>query len=152
MSAAAGLACPSVYRYFSSGAEILAAVIEDAFGRANDALHTALDPVTDPAEQIDAYVRETLRLAHEGAHRAAAARAGAPLPDECRARLAELHRGRALPLLAALRELGVPEPGLTAQLLGGARRAAMAAVEAGVAREIVTTRTLALVRAAVAAR
>jgi len=152
VGAAAGLARPSVYEYFSSGAQILAAVIEDAFGRANDALCAALEPVTDPAERIDAYVRETLRLAHEGAHRAAAALAGTALPDQCRARLAELHREQAGSLLAALRELGVPEPGLTAQLLGGALRAAMAAIEAGAARDTVTTRTLAVVRGAVAAR
>jgi len=90
-----------------------------------------MEPTADPAQRLDAYGRETLRLAPEGAHRAAAALAGAPLPAECRARLVELHREHMAPFLAALHELGVPEPELTGQLLGGALRAAMAAIEGG---------------------
>lgn len=148
VGAAAGLARPSVYQYFSSSADILAAVIEDAFPRANSSLRAALAGATDPAQRIDAYVRETLRLAHEGAHRPAAALAATPLPAECRARLVELHREQAAPLLGALRELGVPEPELTAQLLGGTLQAAMGAIEEGAALDAVTQRTLTLVRAA----
>jgi AcrR family transcriptional regulator len=149
VGAAAGLARPSVYQYFSSGADILAAVIEDAFPRANARLALALDAVNGPAERLDEYVRVTLRLAHEGAHRPAAALAAAQLPKECLARLDELHHEQAAPFMQALQELGVPELMITAQLLGGALEAAMAAIEAGASVDAVTERTLALVRTAV---
>ena len=149
VGAAAGLARPSVYQYFASGADILAAVIEDAFPRANESLRAALGEAIGPAEAIDAYVRETLRLTAEGAHRPAAALATAQLPDECLARLRELHREQAAPLLDALQTLGVPELHLTAQLLGGVIEAAMRAIEHGAPLNEVTDLTLVVVRAAV---
>ena len=150
VGAAAGLARPSVYQYFSSGADILAAVIEDAFPKANEALRVALESADGPAEQLDTYVRVSLRLAHEGAHRPAAALAAAQLPDECMARLRELHHQQAAPFQRALQELGAPELQLTAQLLGGVLEAAMGAIESGAPLAAVTERTLRLVRAAVA--
>ena len=149
VGAAAGLARPSVYQYFSSGADILATVIEDAFPRANEELRVALESANGPAEQLDTYVRVSLRLAHEGAHRPAAALAAAQLPDECMARLRELHHEQAAPFLRALKDLGAPELQLTAQLLGGVLEAAMGAVESGASLAAVTERTLTLVRAAV---
>src|SRR5665647_1897633 len=136
VGAAAGLARPSVYQYFTSGADILAGVIEDAFPRANESLQVALDAAVGPAEKLDAYVRETLRLAAEGANRPAAALAAAQLPDECLARLRELHREQAAPFMDALQTLGVPELQLTAQLLGGVTEAAMGAIEHGASRAL----------------
>jgi AcrR family transcriptional regulator len=149
VGAAAGLARPSVYLYFPSGAAIIAAIIEDAFPRANDALAAALESAKSPAEQLDIYVEVSLRLAHQGAHRPAAALMAAQLPDECLSRLRELHHEQAAPFLQALKALGVPELQLTAQLLGGVLEAAMGAIEAGASLSTVTERTLALVRAAV---
>lgn len=148
VGAAAGLARPSVYQYFSSGADILASVIEDSFPRANEALRVALESANGPAEQLDTYVRVSLRLARDGAHRPAAALAAAQLPDECMARLRELHHEQAAPFLHALEELGTPELELTAQLLGGVLEAAMRAIESGSPLDAVTERTLTLVRAA----
>jgi AcrR family transcriptional regulator len=148
VAAAAGLARPSVYQYFSSGADILAAVIEDAFPRANKALRVALESADGPAEVLDTYVRVSLRLAREGAHRPAAALQAAQLPDECMARLRQLHHEQAEPFLRALGELGTPDLQLTAQLLGGVLEAAMAAIESGAYLEAVTERTMTRVRAA----
>jgi AcrR family transcriptional regulator len=149
VSAAAGLARPSFYQYFSSGAGILAAVIEDAFPRANAALMDALKSADGPVEELDTYVRVSLRLAHEGAHRPAAALSAAQLPDECRARLRELHQEQAAPFMRALRELRAPDLQLTAQLLGGVLEAAMGAIESGASLAAVTERTLTMVHAAV---
>jgi AcrR family transcriptional regulator len=149
VSAAAGLSRPSFYQYFPSGAGILAAVIEDAFPRANAALSNALASASGPAEELDTYVRVSLRLAHEGAHRPAAALSAAQLPDECRARLRELHREQAAPFMRALKDLGAPDLQLTAQLLGGVLEAAMGAIESGASLTSVTERTLTLVHAAV---
>ncbi|MCI4656728.1 TetR/AcrR family transcriptional regulator [Cryobacterium zhongshanensis] len=150
VGAAAGLSRPSVYEYFSSGADILTAVIEDAFPRGNAELQSALDSVTSPAERLNVYVRVTLRLAAEGVHRPAAALAAAQLPAECLARLSELHREQAAPFLEALRDLEVPELTITARLLRGVLEAAMAAIESGASLPVVTERTLVFVRSAVA--
>jgi len=150
VGAAAGLSRPSVYEYFSSGADILTAVIEDAFPRGNAELQSALDSVTSPAERLNVYVRVTLRLAAEGVHRPAAALAAAQLPAECLARLSELHREQAAPFLEALRDLEVPELHITARLLRGVLEAAMAAIESGASLPVVTERTLVFVRSAVA--
>ncbi len=152
VGAAAGLSRPGVYQYFSSGADILAAVIEDAFPRANESLRNALDGVAGPERRLETYLRETLRLAAEGAHRPAAALAAAQLPAECLARLGELHREQAAPFLAALEELEVPELQLTARLLAGVIEAAMGAIDTGAPLDLVTEHTLALVRFAVAPR
>lgn len=146
VGAAAGLSRPGVYQYFSSGADILAAVIEDAFPRANASLREALVGVDGAEQRLETYVRETLRLAAAGAHRPAAALSSAQLPGECLARLGELHREQAAPFLAALEELEVPDLAITARLLAGVIEAAMGALEAGEALDLVTERALALVR------
>ncbi|MGO4782722.1 TetR/AcrR family transcriptional regulator [Cryobacterium sp. W22_MBD10_FK3] len=149
VGAAAGLARPSFYQYFDSGAGILAAIIEDSFPRSNALLAIALDGLTEPLDVMDAYVRETLRQATEGAHRPAAALSAAQLPDECRARLAELHHEQIAPFMGALQQLGVPDLMITARLLGGVLEAAMGAIESNADSDAVTRSTIALVHAAV---
>lgn|SRR5690554_1474447 len=151
VGAAAGLARSSVYQYFSSGAGIIAAIIEDAFPRSNELMREALDGLTQPWDIVDAYVRETLRQAADGAHRPAAALRTAALPSECLDRLGELHREQIGPLHRALLALEAPEPHITGQLIGGMLEAAMGAVEAGADAEAVTERSLELIRAAVRA-
>ncbi len=149
VGAAAGLSRPSVYQYFDSGPGIFAAIIEDAFPRSTAQLRAALEGITAPLEVIDAYVRETLRQAADGAHRPAAVLSAAPLPDECRARLAELHHEQAAPFLTALQQLAVPDLMVTARLLDGVLQAAMNAVDSGSDADTVTRLTLDLVHAAV---
>jgi AcrR family transcriptional regulator len=148
VGAATGMARSSVYQYFGSAAELVAAVVEDAFPRADAALRAALEQAATPAERVEAYFRENLRLAAEGGHRAAMALAGTDLPPPCRQRIAQLHRERARPLAEALHDLGDPEPELTARLLGGVLDAAVRAMDAGSPPHAVAQRTLALVRAA----
>jgi AcrR family transcriptional regulator len=145
IGARTGLARSSVYRYFSASEQIIATVVEEAFPAWSDALAGALAEAATPASQVDAYVRETLVQAATGAHRPMAALGAARLPAACRSRIAELHRAAAAPLIAALTELGVPQPQLTAELLGGLMLAGMNAVEHGSALDEVTERTLALV-------
>ncbi len=149
VGAAVGLARSSVYQYFASGAAIIAAIIEDAFPRSNALMREVLADLSEPIDIMDAYVRETLRLAAEGAHRPAAALRTAMLPAECLDRLDELHREQIAPFLAALHDLEVPEPGIQGQLIRGMLEAAMEAVESGADRELVTQSALALVHAAV---
>lgn len=150
VGAAAGLSRPAVYQYFSSGADILATIIEESFPRANQAIEAALEGIDAPEQRLEIYIRQTLRLASEGVHRPAAALASAQLPSQCRARLDELHHQQISPFLAALAQLQVVDLPITAQLLGGALKAAMTAIESGSPLGAVTERTLALARSAVA--
>lgn len=149
VGAAAGLARPSVYQYFASGADIVAAIVEDAFPRANRMLAESLATTSSASERLDGYIRATLHLAASGYHRPASALAGASLPAECMARLGELHREQAAPFVAALAALGVPDVPVTARLLGGMIESAMVLVESGQPLELVLDRTVALVRSAI---
>lgn len=149
VGAATGLARPSVYQYFDSSAGILSAIVEEAFPRSNAQLAAALDGLVEPIDIMDAYVRETLRQAADGAHRSAAALGAAQLPDQLQARLAELHVEQIAPFMSSLQQIGVPDVAITGRLLGGVIEAAMAAIEAGSDLDAVTTATIALLHAAV---
>lgn len=146
VGARAGLARSSVYQYFDSSAALLATITEEAFRRSNEALGAAMATAHTPLERVEAFVRESLRLGAEGAHRPAAALVNAGLPPACQERLAELHREQVAPFRAAVRQLGVPEPALTADLVAGMLHSALAAVEHGAPLDTVTARTLTLVR------
>ena len=149
VGAAAGLARPSVCQYFSSGGAIIAAIIEDVFPRANQILAESLAAAVTPSERLDAYIRETLRLAAEGYHRPASALAGATLPPECLTRLTELHREQAAPFIQVLSELGVPDLPVTGPLLAGMIEVGMTMVEGGQSLAVVTERTRTLIHAAI---
>ncbi|HEV2639742.1 MAG TPA: TetR/AcrR family transcriptional regulator [Actinocrinis sp.] len=145
IGARTNLARSSVYRYFSTSDQIIATVVEEAFPVWTGALAEAMARSIDPAAQVDAYVRETLVQAAAGVHRPMAALGAARLPEPCRARITELHRQAAAPLITALTGLGVAAPRLTAELIGGLLLAGMNAVEHGAALDEVTARTLDLV-------
>jgi hypothetical protein len=70
----------------------------------------------------------------------------AGLPPAGQQRLLELHLEQVEPFRAAVRQLGAPEPALTADLVAGMLHTALNAVEHGAPLETVTERTLALVR------
>jgi AcrR family transcriptional regulator len=145
VGAEAGLARSSVYQYFDSTPALLVAVVEDAFPRATQRLRDAVDAQNDPRAKVDAYVGTALELATDRTHRSLAALAGADLPAECRARVAELHSEQDAPLRDALRELGDRTPDLTARLMVALVRGAAQAVAEGASLTTVRRRTLALV-------
>lgn len=140
----AGLARSSVYQYFPSTAALIATIIEEAFADWNATVAEAMAQAHTPAERIDAYFTAALRLAADGLHRAATALSTIDLPAKCRGRLEELHREEAAPLAMAVGDLGVSDPDLACQLIGGLLQAAMSAVEGGADLDVTTRRTLAL--------
>jgi AcrR family transcriptional regulator len=144
VGAATGLARSSVYQYFDSAPALLAAVVEDAFPRATERLHSNTMRAGTARQQVDAYVSTALDLASERTHRALYALAGADLPDGCRARLMELHEQQYAPLRVAVLGLGVPDPELTTGLLIGMLTAAARAIIGGAPPTKVKRRTLAL--------
>jgi AcrR family transcriptional regulator len=146
---AAGLARSSVYQYFDSAPALIAALVEDLLPRSVEHLTAVSAQAGGPRAQVEAFVVAALRTATAPTHRALAVLATAALPAECSARLAELHGDQLAPLRAALSDLAVPDPGLTATLLMGVVQAAAVAVEAGQPLDAVVRRTLAIVRGAV---
>lgn len=140
----AGLARSSVYQYFDSTPALVAAVVEEAIPRMLAELVAQMDGLSTPLERVDVFVASTLHAATDATHRSLAALAHAPLPEPCAARLAALHREQALPLRAALSELGVADPDLATELVMAMVQAASRAVLAGQAEADVLESTLGL--------
>ena len=110
VGAAAGLARSSVYKYFSSGEEILTRIAAEAFADWGARVSAAVGRAADADGRVDAYVRTTLELADSGAHRVAVLGGGLPQDARARERLAQAHRDLAEPLVAALAERGDADP------------------------------------------
>ncbi|KAB8185738.1 TetR family transcriptional regulator [Nonomuraea phyllanthi] len=132
VGARVGLARSSVYRYFSSTADILAQLVEDAIPRWAGRLESATARGGGARERVRAYGEVTLSFATHPDYALLRALSAVELPPECRDRLDELHQTLIAPLRAVLADAGEPHPGLVAQLgwsvLGeGMRRLAAAA-------------------------
>lgn len=128
---AVGLARNSVYKYFASSSDILAQLVETSFRDWACQIRAAVAAQQTPSSRIDAYIRTTVELAAAGQHRIAGAVTAAHLPEPCRARIGELHRELAEPLLSALVERGDTHPEITAALVQGALDAAVRLIHAG---------------------
>ena len=70
---------------------MVAAIVEESFTVADDAVTRALANLSGATARIDAFVRTELQLAAEGLHKPATALMNADLPAECRERVHELH-------------------------------------------------------------
>jgi AcrR family transcriptional regulator len=149
VGAAAGLARSSVYKYFSSGEEILTRIATEAFADWGARVSEAVGRATDVDGRVDAYVRTTLELAGSGAHRVAVLGGGLPPDARAREQLAQAHRDLAAPLVAALAERGEADPVLTAELVDGALGRAIDQLDAGRPAEDVVPATLEFVRRAI---
>ena len=146
VGAASGLARSSVYQYFDSTGSLLAALVEQEIPRATAHLAAVVARVGDPADKVEAFVTASLRAATDDNHRAMTALGWADLPPQCQARLTELHREQLAPLVAALTELGVRDPQITATLVYGLIRTAATAINTGTPHTKVTRETLTLIR------
>jgi len=112
-----GLARNSIYRYFGSRDELIAALCERDMPRWLDELRAAMDAAPDPDARIAAYVSIQLRLVVAGAHRLAQLLGDAPLGPAVRARINALAYRPAALLEAELH--GDPDARLAAQLVQG---------------------------------
>ncbi|MER6582461.1 helix-turn-helix domain-containing protein [Nonomuraea sp. NPDC001023] len=158
VGARVGLARSSVYRYFSSTADILAQLVEDAIPRWADRLVTATRD-GGLEERVRAFGAVSLAFVTSPDHALLRAVAAADLPAECRHRLDQLHETMIEPLRGLLAEAGEPHPDLVAHLgwsiLGEGRRRLAACAESGAdaGAEVITATTLdVLCRAVLSAR
>ncbi|WP_066585221.1 TetR/AcrR family transcriptional regulator [Cellulomonas timonensis] len=131
VGARAGLARSSVYQYFASRDDLLGALVTEVFPRWSATVQQAMDAAGDPGDRVLAYVRANLDLVAAGEH--AVARALTEIaPGDALARSSrEMHDALLLPLVAALTDLGTPEPRVTAELVNGVVLTASRLIEAG---------------------
>lgn len=135
----AGLARSSVYQYFTSREDLLAAVIADMFPRWSAFVDQRLNTATDPAGKVLAYADANLELVAQGEHAVmrglAMAAPGAALAEPSRA----LHEQLRTPLIEALTHLGVAQPPHTAELIQALVRAGSQMIENGINADEVRT-------------
>ncbi|MEV0158973.1 TetR/AcrR family transcriptional regulator [Nonomuraea fuscirosea] len=139
VGARVGLARSSVYRYFSSTADILAQLVEDAVPR----WRARLAGVTSGPGDLRGRVREfgavTLSFVSSPDYAVLRAVVSAELPPGCRVRLDELHETMIAPLRDVLAEAGHEHPDLVAHLgwsiLGEGRRRLAAGADPEMVRE-----------------
>ncbi len=131
VGARAGLARSSVYQYFASRDDLLAALVTEVFPRWSTTVQEAMDEADDPAEQVLAYLRSNLELVASGEHAVARALTEIAPSDALARGSREMHDALLLPLVGALTELGLPEPQTTAELVNGVVLTASRLIETG---------------------
>jgi AcrR family transcriptional regulator len=126
-----GLARNSVYRYFASTDDLLAALCERGMPDWLRELELAITAVEGLEERVEAFVETQLRLVGAGRHRLADVLATAPLGPQARARINALSYAPAQTLERMLRDAGCAEPEVTAQLVQGLISAAVRMLHRG---------------------
>ena len=124
-----GLSRSSVYQYYTSREDLLAAVVREAFPRWQERLDTAIAAAPDTRGRILAFVRANLELVADGEHALARTLAMVAPSDVLAERSREFHDRLLVPVVEALTELGVPDPETTAELVQALVHAASRRVE-----------------------
>jgi AcrR family transcriptional regulator len=144
----AGLARNSVYRYFASRDDVIAAVCERELPQWMERLERAMAAAEDIDGRLAAFVRTQLVLVAEGRHRLATILGDAPLGPSVRARINALAYHPAVLLEPELAAAGDPHPELSAQLLQGIVNAGVRLLHYGDDLETVETATIAVLQRA----
>ncbi|MDA3626183.1 helix-turn-helix domain containing protein [Saccharopolyspora sp. WRP15-2] len=126
-----GVSRSSVYEYFRSRDDLAAAIIEDALPRWVAEIDEQLAGQRTTHDKVAAYVKHQLRMLTDGQHTAAVALSTHSLGEEVRERIRQEHDRLLEPLVRALDDAGVPEPGLRSRLIQGIVNAAAAQLEPG---------------------
>ncbi|MBO4207488.1 TetR/AcrR family transcriptional regulator [Micromonospora echinofusca] len=131
VAARAGVARSSVYEYFRSGNDLLLALVNEVLPNWSRQVTGAMAAAGSPGEQVLAYVSTNLRLVAEGEHALAAALIESVPGEQVDASTRQMHEQMSTPLVAALRELGLPDPASTAGLISSVVYTASRMIEAG---------------------
>jgi AcrR family transcriptional regulator len=119
LAAQVGLSRPSLYEYFRSRDDLVAAMVEDELPRWITELEAEIHRHADPADRITAFVRTQLRMLADGRHSALVVLAGHALGPAAQERIMAEHSRLFAPLVTALTNLGVDQPELRARLIQG---------------------------------
>lgn len=114
-----GLSRPSLYEYFRSKDDLVAAVVEEELPRWATLVEQALAGPGSLDGKVEAYIRAQLEVMTDGRHAAAVALVEHALAEPALERIRTGHAQLLRPLVAALDAAGVPEPALRAELVQG---------------------------------
>ncbi|MBY8850720.1 helix-turn-helix domain-containing protein [Saccharothrix longispora] len=126
-----GLSRPSLYEYFRSREELVAAIVSDELPDWARRLADAVRAVEGVPAKVEAYLRTELEIVADGSHGAVVALSAHALPEAARTRIRVEHEKLLAPLVDVLAEARVPEPGLRALLVHGAVEAAARTLRPG---------------------
>ena len=117
VGARAGLARSSVYDYFDSREDLLAAVVADVFPDWAGQVIGSMEAAGTPGEQVWAYVEANMRLFASSEQAIARALTSVVDPTLLAEPVARFHQSLQEPLVAALRAHGEPQPQLVADMI-----------------------------------
>ncbi|CCH30296.1 helix-turn-helix domain-containing protein [Actinosynnema sp. NPDC047251] len=126
-----GLSRPSLYEYFRSREELVAAIVTDELPDQARRLAAAVHAVEGVAAKLEAYLRTVLEIIVDGSHGAVVALSAHALPEASRRQIRAEHEKLLAPLVGVLVEARVPQPGLRALLVHGSVEAAARTVRPG---------------------
>ncbi|MCS7480238.1 TetR/AcrR family transcriptional regulator [Umezawaea endophytica] len=126
-----GLSRPSLYEYFRSREELVAAIVTDELPEWAKHLEKAVATANGTPAQIEAYLRAELEIITDGSHSAVVALSAHALPESSRTQIRNEHERLLAPLAGVLREANVPQPELRAMLVHGMVEAASRTVSPG---------------------
>ncbi|MET8503679.1 TetR/AcrR family transcriptional regulator [Streptomyces sp. NPDC014779] len=133
-----GLARSSVYEYFRSRAAVVEELCAVDFPVWAAEVEAAMAAADTAEGKIEAYVRRQLDLVGDRRHRAVVAISASELDDGAREKIRAAHGGLVTMIVAALTDLGRPQPRLEAMLLQGVVDAAVRRIELGAAEDPAT--------------
>jgi AcrR family transcriptional regulator len=106
----AGLARSSVYEYFTSRDDLVAALVEEVLPRWLTRLGEQMARARTPRTRLVAYIRAQLDMVVDGSHQLAVVLGRVPLSAEARARIAGVHARFAPNIDGVVAELGYRDP------------------------------------------
>ncbi|WP_433614365.1 TetR/AcrR family transcriptional regulator [Dactylosporangium sp. CA-139114] len=127
----AGLPRSSVYEYFPSQRDILLELVQEILPNWSRRVTAAIAAADSPGEKVLAYASANLRLVAEGEHALATALIQSVPGEQVSASTQHMHEQMSHPLAAALTDLGLPDPSVTAGLISSIVYTASRMIEAG---------------------
>jgi AcrR family transcriptional regulator len=119
-----GLSRSSLYEYFRSRDDVVAAIVEDEIPSWAEEIAAEMARSPDVAGKVSTYVRVQLRMLTDGRHTAAMALSAHALGEHGRERIRHEHSRLLEPLVSALTEAEIPDAELRAHFIQGVVHAA----------------------------
>ncbi|WNV88855.1 helix-turn-helix domain-containing protein [Umezawaea sp. Da 62-37] len=126
-----GLSRPSLYEYFRSREELVAAIVTDELPEWARHLERAVAAAHGVPAKIEAYLRAELGVITDGSHSAVVALSAHALPDASRELIRTEHERLLSPLIAVLEDAQVDDPRLRALFVHGMVEAAARTIVPG---------------------